>query len=128
MKYLSAEDILQIHSIVISETGGSHGFRDREALLSIAQSPRQSLGGKELYSTVFLKAALYAREIIMRHAFVDGNKRTGMSAAFVFLADNGYLSIAAKGDIEAMALRVIHERLTIESIAGWLKKNTKRRV
>ncbi len=123
MKYLTAEDILHIHAVVVSETGGAHGLRDREALLSLSQAPRQSFGGKELYPTLFLKAALYAREIIMRHPFVDGNKRTGMSAAFVFLADNGYRATALKGDIEAIALRVISERLSVEEIATWFKMN-----
>ena len=76
--------------MVIDETGGTHGVRDHDAILSLESLPRQSAFGKELYSTLFAKAAVYARNIISGHPFVDGNKRTAMAAASVFLEGNGY--------------------------------------
>ena len=85
MKYLTKEQILIIHSIIIDETGGMHGVRDHNAVLSVEALPRQKLFGKELYPTIFLKATVYTRNIIMNHFFIDGNKRTGMTAASVFL-------------------------------------------
>ena len=89
-KYLSEAEILLIHSRLIDETGGLHGIRDLHAILSVIEQPRQAVFGKELYPTVFLKAAVYARHIIAHHPFLDGNKRTGITAASVFLSDNGY--------------------------------------
>lgn len=125
MRYLSKEDILQIHSMAIDETGGMHGIRDLSAILSSEIAPRQKVFGKELYSTVFLKAAVYARDIILNHPFLDGNKRTGMAVAFVFLEDNGYLSIVREGEIYAFALKIIKEKLKVEVIARWFKKHTR---
>lgn len=126
MKYLSAEDILQIHSMIIDETGGLHGVRDYHAILSLENTLKQKVFGKELYPTIFLKAAVYTRNLIMSHSFVDGNKRTGMTAAAVFLENNGYIITAKKGEIEKFALRVINEKLGLEEIADWFKGNSKK--
>lgn len=111
--------------MLIDETGGSHGVRDYHVILSLENLPRQSVFGKDLYPTIFEKAAVLARNIIMNHPFVDGNKRTGMTAASVFLENNGYEIIVKEGEIEAFALSVVKDRLLIEEIAKWFGKNSK---
>ena len=111
--YLTAERILQIHSMLIDETGGSHGLRETNAILSTEQMPQQMVFGKELYPDVFLKAAVYARNIIVNHSFVDGNKRTGVTSAFVFLERNGYVSTAKEGEIEKFALKIVTEKFSL---------------
>ena len=126
MKYLSAEDILQIHSVVVDETGGSHGVRDNNITLSLEGASAQNVFGKELYPTLFLKTAVYIRNILMNHPFIDGNKRTGMACAAVFLEDNGYIISVKDGEIEEFALRVIKEKLDLETIALWLEENSKK--
>ena len=123
MRYLTQEQILLIHSIVIDETGGSHGIRDHNAILSLENLPRQIVFGKELYPTLFHKAAVYARNIIASHPFLDGNKRTAMTAASVFLESNGYRLNAKEGLVEKFALQVIKAKLTVDEIAGWVKKH-----
>ena len=85
VNYLSADETLLIHSLSIDEPSGSHGVRDMHALLSVVESPKLTFGGKELYPTVFEKAAVYARGILMNHPFIEGNKRTGMVSASIFL-------------------------------------------
>ncbi len=126
MNYLTLEQILLIHSIVIDETGGMHGVRDHHAILSFVQAPQQIVFGKELYSSIFLKAAVYARDIIMHHAFLDGNKRTGMAAAIIFLESNGYDFTAREGEIEKFALKAVEKKLTVETIAAWLEKHSRK--
>lgn len=126
MKYVTLEQILLIHSIVIDETGGMHGVRDHHAILSFLQAPQQIVFGRELYPTIFLKAAVYVRDIIMHHAFLDGNKRTGMTVAVVFLENNGYDFTAREGEIEKFALKTVEKKLTIEKIALWLRKHSKK--
>ncbi len=126
MKYLTKDQILLIHSFVVDETGGMHGIRDHHAILSLEFLPKQTMFGKELYPTVFLKAAVYARNIITGHPFFDGNKRTGMTAASIFLEDNGYKMIAHEGEIENFALHIIKEGLDLETIADWFKKHSKK--
>ena len=126
MKYLTKEDILLIHSIAIEETGGLHGVRDRHAILTLEELPKQKAFGKELYPTIFDKAAIYARNIIMGHSFIDGNKRTAMMTASVFLEDNGYWITAKEGEIEDFALEIISERLDLKAISAWLKKHSRK--
>lgn len=126
MQYLTAEDVLRIHSAIIDETGGSHGVRDHGALSSLEHLPRQKAFGKELYPTVFLKAAIYVRNIIFSHPFIDGNKRTAMAATDVFLQLNGSHMTVATGGVEAFALSVIAKHLDLQAIAEWLKKNSKK--
>lgn len=126
MLYLTQKEVLLIHSIIIDETGGSHGLRDRHAILTLEQLPRQKFGGQELYKTIFEKAAVYARNIIMGHPFVDGNKRTGMTTASVFLENNSYHIIAKEGEIEKFALRIINKKLDIATIAKWFKTNSRK--
>jgi death on curing protein len=126
LEYLTDENILFIHSILINETGGSHGVRDSGAISALVNLPRQKAFGKELYPTIFLKAAVYIRNIIISHPFIDGNKRTAMTSAAVFMDDNGCKILAIKGEIEAYALKIISDRETLEDIAEWLKKNSRK--
>lgn len=126
MQYLQIEHLLKMHSFVIDETGGLHGIRDRGRLESVIARPAQVVFGRELYNTVFAKAAVYAHDIIFDHPFLDGNKRTGMTAAFVFLEDNGYGATAKAGEIETFALDVVTKKFDIPTIAVWLKKHTKK--
>jgi death-on-curing protein len=127
MRYLTATQILLIHSMLIDEYGGSHGVRDHATLLSLEHLPAQSAFGKELYPTVFHKAAVYARNIITAHPFLDGNKRTGITAASVFLENNGYTAHAKDGEIEAYAVHIARSKPNLEEIAAWLKTHVKKR-
>jgi death-on-curing protein len=123
MEYLSAEDILNIHSVIIDETGGAHGIREAHAIKTLADLPKQEAFGRELYGSLETKAALYIRNIINSHPFIDGNKRSAMGCADAFLQLNGSIIVAKKGQIEAFALEVTNKHLTLEQIAAWLKKN-----
>ncbi|MEK7536126.1 MAG: type II toxin-antitoxin system death-on-curing family toxin [Patescibacteria group bacterium] len=126
IEYLTPEDLLYIHSAIISETGGSHGLRERDVLVGITISPKQIVFGKEFYPTLFDKAAVYVREIVMRHPFVDGNKRTGITSAFVFLDKNEYIATAKQGSVEKFAVEIAVNHLEIPEIAKWLKKNSRK--
>ncbi|OGZ00349.1 MAG: hypothetical protein A3C11_00380 [Candidatus Sungbacteria bacterium RIFCSPHIGHO2_02_FULL_49_12] len=110
--------------MVIDETGGTHGLRDQNAVLGAVALPKQKAFGQELYPGVFQKAAVYMRSIVMNHPFIDGNKRTGVTTASVFLENNGYKVVPEEGAVEAFTLHVVQEGLDINTIAAWLKKNS----
>ncbi len=101
-------------------------MRDHQAVLSTAGSPQQTFGKKDLYPTVFEKAGAYARFIILNHPFLDGNKRTGMSAASIFLEYNGYRLIAKEGGIENFAIAIVTGKPEIKAITSWFKKHSKK--
>ena len=124
LKYLSEADVLLIHSRLVDETGGLHGIRDLHAIMSVIEQPRQAVFGKELYPTVFLKAAVYARNIIAHHPFLDGNKRTGITVASVFISDNGYAIEAEEGEFYKLALHIAEDKWEYEEIAKWFEAHT----
>lgn len=88
--------------------------------------PQTTFGGHDLYPSIFNKAAAMMHSLIMNHAFVDGNKRTGTVSALVFLELNGYkLEIGQKGLVEA-ALNVRHKKWDIDKLSSWLKKHSRK--
>ncbi len=123
MRYISIEEILHLHFRIIEEYGGSHGVRDEGRLESVATAPGQSVFGADQYPTIYEKAAVYVRNIIGDHPFSDGNKRTGITVASVFLDLNGYMMIANPGDLEDFAVSVATDHLDIPAIAAWLEAN-----
>lgn len=112
--------------MVIDETGGAHGLRDYHAILTLEGLVRQKVAGRELYPGIFKKAALYAWQLISNHPFLDGNKRTGILAAGIFLENNGYKIVAKKGELEGLALKIAKEKLDLETVALWLKRHSEK--
>ena len=126
MDYLTAKQILFIHSRLIKETGGSQGVHDLSALLSAAGRPQSSFDDEDLYPDLYSKAAALLDSLIRNHPFVDGNKRTGMAASALFLRQNGYLLKATNEEFVRVALGVAQSQLDLEQIAAWLEKNTQK--
>lgn len=116
-----------IHDDMIERYGGSHGIARLELLESAVMRPQASFGGKDLYPSVFAKAAAMMHSLIMNHAFVDGNKRTAMVSGVMFLELNDYQLQATQDALVATALKVRQKVWNIEKLAGWLKEYSKRR-
>lgn len=123
MKLLSLEQILQIHYMLIEQTGGSAGIRDLGRLESVIASQTQFVFGEELYAGLYEKSAAIIRGIVADHPFVDGNKRTAMLAGLTFLKINGVIFKAPVGSVEDFAVKVAVEHLSVKQIAGWLQDN-----
>ena len=125
MRYLTAEQVLFIHARLIAETGGEHGVRDLGLLLSAVARPQASFDQADLYPDVFTKAAALLESLIGNHPFVDGNKRTGISAAGLFLRQNGYRMRASNQELEAFTLRVAQGGVSQEDAAVWFRTNAR---
>lgn len=127
MKYLTPEQILFIHHQAIERFGGSHGIRDIGLLESAVYRPQASFGGEELYKGIFVKAAALLQSLLKNHPFVDGNKRTALASAGIFLLCNGYSLHNARDEEVEFAVRVDNEHLSLEHISSWLKKHARKR-
>ena len=127
MKYLTVQDILVLHALAIDKTGGAHGIGDIGLLHSAVERPKMRFGNKELYEGIFAKASTYFESIARNHLFLDGNKRTAVIATARFLFLNGFELVAANKEVETFTLRIVNERLTIKTIASWLKGHSKKR-
>jgi death on curing protein len=89
-EFLDVDDVLELHSILIVEHGGSDGTRDRGLLESAVAQPMASFGGEFLHQDLFEMAAALLVSLVGNHPFVDGNKRTGLAAMLMFLELNEY--------------------------------------
>lgn len=124
MKYLTVEQVLFIHSRIIDETGGSHGIRDLGLLQSAVSRPRATFGGKELYHSIFHRAAALMESIIKNHPFIDGNKRTAISSSGIFLEINGYSLKTTQKEFERFTLDVAIGEASVHDAAAWFKKHS----
>jgi len=125
MKWLTLRDLELIHIQIIDASGGSHGTRDMGRLDSALASMQQNSFGMELYPTVFDKAAVLARGIIADHPYVDGNKRTGMISAIIFLNLNGVNTEDIKNkELEDFAVQIAVDKCTVPQISQWLQDNS----
>jgi death-on-curing protein len=126
MTYLTVEQVLFLHGRLIEETGGSHGVRDIALLQSAVARPQATFEGEELYPDVFFKAAALMESLVGSHPFVDGNKRTGVVAAGIFLTRNGWTLEVSNPGLEDFVLRVAGGELGVGEIAQWLGQHSRR--
>jgi death-on-curing protein len=89
--FLSVEDVVFLHDEQLGRFGGAAGIRDQGLLESAVGTPQASFGGEYLHGDLFAMAAAYAFHIAQNQAFFDGNKRTGLLSALVFLDLNGVI-------------------------------------
>ncbi len=128
MKYrqLTLEEVVQLHVLVLDQSGGSSGIRDVGRLHSAIATQDQQVFGEQLYKTIYEKAAALIRGIIGDHPFSDGNKRTAMLSGITLLELNGCHFHAREHQIEDFAVAVAVDHLEISVIAEWLECHTEK--
>jgi death-on-curing protein len=125
VKYLSADEIEDLHEQIILRYGGVGGVLNRELLESASLRPKAAVLGRELYPTLEEKAAALMHSIITNHPFVDGNKRTAFLATQEFLRLNGYEIVAEKREALEFTLAIAEGKLGIPEIVDWLRRHIK---
>jgi death-on-curing protein len=121
MRFVSLEEVLALHAMILARTGGSAGLRDRSALESAVEQPHASFGGSDLYPNVEEKAAALCFSLVSNHPFVDGNKRIGHAALEMFLMRNGLELNAPVDKQESQVLRLAAGELDREELAAWVR-------
>ncbi len=124
-RYLTVPQILFLHARLIEETGGSQGLRDLGLLESAAARPQARFSGEELYPGLFTKAAALMTSLVNNHPFLDGNKRTGISAASLFLFQNGFRLATAQTEMERFTIRVASSTVEIAEIVAWFQDHSR---
>lgn len=122
--FLTAQQVLFIHARLIHTTGGEHGLRDLGLLESAVARPQATFDGEDLYLDLWLKAAALMASLAQNHPFVDGNKRTAITCAAMFLRLNGYSLQTTNEELEQFTLRVVNERPSLDEMATWFQKYT----
>lgn len=124
MNYLSPQQVLFIHARLIAETGGETGLRDVALLVSVVARLQATFDGQELYPGLFEKAAALLDSLVNNHPFIDGDKRTGITSAGLFLRINGLHLVCAQAELEAFTLQVATEHPSIEMLSEWLRAHS----
>lgn len=124
MKYLTPEQVLFIHYRLIEETGGRHGIRDLTLLQSALARPMATFDNNDLYPDLFAKAVSLMHSLIKNHPFTDGNKRTAIAAASIFLLRNNYSLKASNKELEGFTLKAASENVELQEMTYWFKRHS----
>jgi len=123
--HLSIGVVREIHGEAIRQFGGLRGIRDENLLASAVLAPQSSFGGKSPYADIVEIAAAYLFYICKNHPFLDGNKRTAMMAAILFLRFNGIEPKADSEQWEKLMLDVAASKLDRDATTHRLRKLVK---
>jgi death on curing protein len=122
--WLTKQEVLAIYALQIAHFGGAMGIRD-EGLLESALARAQNIATyAESTPSLARLAAAYGAGIVRNHPFVDGNKRTGLVAAFVFIERNGSRVTASQEEAYFVFYDLAAGRLSEEELAVWLEANS----
>ncbi|MCQ2402545.1 MAG: type II toxin-antitoxin system death-on-curing family toxin [Lentisphaeria bacterium] len=119
--FLTLSDVVEIHAYQLEHFGGIQGICDLGLLKSVVAMPMASFGEIMLHKDIYEMSAAYLFHIVNNHPFVDGNKRTGVMAALVFLDINEIGFNASDKELTDMVLRVASGQMHKLEIASFLK-------
>ena len=106
----------------IRRYGGAYGVRDPGLLSSAMAMPIATFEGKYLHKDVFEQAAAYAFHLCQNHPFLDGNKRTALASALVFLSLNGIELEDPKEELYDLMMSVSGQGTAKTEVAATLRR------
>ncbi len=113
-------DVREAHAEAMT-FGGLPGERDLGLVQSAIARPYSGY-----HRTVERKAAALVESLAQNHGFIDGNKRTTLIAANLFVDRSGYKLVAREGDLnmefETMILDVVEHRLDFDALVQWFRR------
>lgn len=118
---LTKEQVLRLHELVASETGGSAGLRDEGLLESALEGAYAGFGDTEFYPTPEEKGARLGYALISNHAFLDGNKRIGTLTMLVFLELNGVSMRCTDEDVIRVGLDTAAGSMDYDAVLSWVR-------
>jgi death on curing protein len=98
--------------------------QDPGLLQSAVARPQATFDGQGLSPDLFWQAAALLESLVKNHPFVDGNKRTAIAAAALFLRRNGWQLSAINTEVEAITLRCTQSELPVDQLASWFADHT----
>ena len=120
--FLTLAEVVDIHCNQIKLYGGLPGIRDINLLSSAIAMPHASFHGEYLHNDIYEMAAAYAFHIGKNHPFIDGNKRTALVSALVFLELNGISISDSQGKLYDAMLDLSTGKLNKSEFASILRK------
>ena len=115
-KYLTTDEIIEIHDKIIGKSGGHSGIISYGNLDFVVDQSK-------IPKTIDRIAATLFYGILTGHPFVDGNKRTGTTAVDTFLKENGKEFVAKDDDVWIIVREVSTGKLKFEEVVSWIRRN-----
>jgi death-on-curing protein len=120
--WVDRQVLIAIQSELLNRFGGLAGIRDEGLLDSAINKPKNLIAYGQ--PTVFELAASYATGLVKNHPFLDGNKRIGFMAAYVFLGANGWSLEATEEEAVLETLELAAGERAEADYAAWLARNS----
>ena len=121
-EFLDREDVLDIHALQMARYDGADGLRDPGLLESALAQPQATFAGDFVHDGLFAMAAAYLFHIVSNHPFLDGNKRTGLLSALVFLDLNGIAIERESARLYDLTMAVAEGRADKKKVAEMLAR------
>lgn len=120
MNYITLDEALRIHEVLIEAFGGAHGVRDMGLLESALLRPQTGY-----YADLIEEAAALWESLAMNHPFLDGNKRVAYAVTELFLQSNGLDIVPDDKTIEAFIYRHLEAgSFRKDVLDAWLRAST----
>ena len=119
--FLTLAEAVEVHANQIKRYGGLDGTQDIKLLESAIAMPEAKFSDKYLHSDLFEMAAAYAFHICQNHPFIDGNKRTALACAMVFLELNGVSLLDPEKKLYSAMMDVASSKLDKHGLAKILR-------
>jgi death-on-curing protein len=120
--FLTMSEVLTILQDQIRRYGGKYGVRDITLLSSAIAMPESTFGGKYLHKDIYEQAAAYVFHICQNHPFLDGNKRTAIVSALIFLEINGISIDDPNEELYGIMMKVANGKIGKQEIAASFKR------
>ncbi|KJW13298.1 type II toxin-antitoxin system death-on-curing family toxin [Levilactobacillus spicheri] len=130
MRYLSANELVQLNQKVLSTSNQISQIRNAKGLGSIEALPRQSFFDTEAYPKLSQKLGIVFIKTINLHPFADGNKRTAVLALSVMARLNNYdltFSIVDLNDFALMVAQLEDGQLDYDQVFQTIATHLKQR-
>lgn len=121
MVWITLEQIIELHTLILKRSGGLDGIRDKGGLESAVAAPLQSFDGQDLFPGEIEKIARLGYGLASNHAFVDGNKRIGALATQLLLQWNDYHLSLRENELSDMFIAIADGRATEQDLLNWIK-------
>ncbi len=122
VKFLSVDEVLEIHARLITRFGGANGLRDKGLLESALYRPQTGY-----YSDLVEMAAALFESLMNNHPFIDGNKRVAFFSTDVFLRLNGYkMAVEAQAAYAFLMEQFDNNTCDLEHLTPWIRSSVVR--
>ena len=120
--FLTLAEVIEIHADQIDRYGGEAGVRDLGLVESALGQPEATFSGEWLHQDLYSMAAAYAYHLCQNHPFIDGNKRTALASALVFLELNGVSILDPRGRLKTAMVRIASGKRSKDDFAKLLRE------